>query len=242
MEDEEFTDNPQEEEKSITLRIPKPMPPPKASIEERLREMQRKLSEIAEIPKILSSTLETVSQTFDKFLPPQPQNSYKQHNSYESDELDSVSDENDDVLSEPDSLEMECKYKDLTPESDYVSETHDFDLNETETETETNEDDSEDDEEQQYTWNSSNIPEVNIEETEDEEREPTEEDLMRQEKQEKMEKLERAWPWADREKIIYRQSTCHLVPRQPLGIVEDRIKLLAKQNLSALYERKQSDY
>ncbi|XP_055849013.1 glutamic acid-rich protein isoform X3 [Episyrphus balteatus] len=240
MEDEEFNENPQEEEKAITLRIPKPMPPPKASIEERLREMQRKLSEIAEIPKILSSTLETVSQTFEKFLPPEPSSHKQTKTAYESDEMDSMSDENDEILSEPDSLEMECKYKDLTPESDYVSEINDFDNDRTET----NEDDSEcdEDEEQQYTWNSSNVPEVNIEEeTEEEEEEPTEEDLIRLEKQEKMEKLERAWPWADREKIVYKQSTCHLVPRQPLGIVEERIKLLAKQNLPGFYERKQSD-
>ncbi|XP_050326424.1 surface protein-like [Bactrocera neohumeralis] len=50
-------------------------------------------------------------------------------------------------------------------------------------------------------------------------------------------KLERSWPWADREKIIYKQSTCHLVRRRPLGLVEQRIKLLAKQNLSDSLER-----
>ncbi|XP_036331850.1 nucleolin-like isoform X1 [Rhagoletis pomonella] len=51
------------------------------------------------------------------------------------------------------------------------------------------------------------------------------------------EKLERSWPWADREKIIYKQSTCHLVRRRPLGLVEQRIKLLAKQNLSGSLEK-----
>lgn len=47
----------------------------------------------------------------------------------------------------------------------------------------------------------------------------------------KLDNLERSWPWADREKIIYKQSTCHLVPRKPLGIVGQRIQLLAKQEL-----------
>ncbi|XP_054741035.1 clumping factor A isoform X1 [Anastrepha obliqua] len=51
------------------------------------------------------------------------------------------------------------------------------------------------------------------------------------------EKLERSWPWADRERIIYKQSTCHLVRRRPLGLVEQRIKLLAKQNLGDSLER-----
>ncbi|TDG51722.1 hypothetical protein AWZ03_001782 [Drosophila navojoa] len=47
----------------------------------------------------------------------------------------------------------------------------------------------------------------------------------------KLDNLERSWPWADREKIIYKQSTCHLVPRKPLGIVSQRVQLLAKQEL-----------
>ncbi|EDW01765.1 GH21624 [Drosophila grimshawi] len=47
----------------------------------------------------------------------------------------------------------------------------------------------------------------------------------------KLDNLERSWPWADREKIIYKQSTCHLVQRKPLGIVGQRIQLLAKQEL-----------
>ncbi|XP_067630369.1 uncharacterized protein [Eurosta solidaginis] len=90
------------EEKSIVLRVPKPAAPPKvissaASIEARLREMQRKLSEIAEIPKILSSTLATVSQTFEILkstdLPQQKQQDllqYQQHrkHSYDEDVLD----------------------------------------------------------------------------------------------------------------------------------------------------------
>ncbi|XP_068147688.1 aspartic and glutamic acid-rich protein [Drosophila tropicalis] len=44
----------------------------------------------------------------------------------------------------------------------------------------------------------------------------------------KLDKLERSWPWADREKIIYKQSTCHLVPRKPLGLVGQRMQLLLK--------------
>ncbi|KAL7723039.1 hypothetical protein ACLKA6_010515, partial [Drosophila palustris] len=47
----------------------------------------------------------------------------------------------------------------------------------------------------------------------------------------KLDNLERSWPWADREKIIYKQSTCHLVSRKPLGFVGQRIQLLANQEL-----------
>uniref|UniRef100_A0A1I8Q0V8 Uncharacterized protein n=1 Tax=Stomoxys calcitrans TaxID=35570 RepID=A0A1I8Q0V8_STOCA len=47
----------------------------------------------------------------------------------------------------------------------------------------------------------------------------------------KQPKLDKFWPWADREKIIYKQSTCHLVPKKPLGLIEQRIQLLAKHNL-----------
>ncbi|XP_037954632.1 serine-aspartate repeat-containing protein F-like [Teleopsis dalmanni] len=59
------------------------------------------------------------------------------------------------------------------------------------------------------------------------------ENILKQEKQDKapLDKFERSWPWADREKIIYKQSTCHLVPQKPLGLIEKRIQLLAQRNL-----------
>ncbi|XP_054089672.1 protein PFC0760c isoform X2 [Zeugodacus cucurbitae] len=126
------------EEKSIVLRVPKPAPPPKvksaASIEARLREMQRKLSEIAEIPKILSSTLATVSQTFEKLNP----SDLQQHRKHSYDE-DAVDYELSGATAEQ-RLKLKAKgkanaktgepyggakvylAKDATPESDYASE------------------------------------------------------------------------------------------------------------------------
>ncbi|XP_049309194.1 serine-aspartate repeat-containing protein F isoform X3 [Bactrocera dorsalis] len=126
------------EEKSIVLRVPKPAPPPKvksaASIEARLREMQRKLSEIAEIPKILSSTLATVSQTFEKLNPSDLQQ-HRKH-SYDEDALDyELSGANAEQrlklkakgkanakTAEPFGGAKMYLAKDSTPESDYASE------------------------------------------------------------------------------------------------------------------------
>uniref|UniRef100_A0A0K8UTC8 PDZ and LIM domain protein 7 n=1 Tax=Bactrocera latifrons TaxID=174628 RepID=A0A0K8UTC8_BACLA len=126
------------EEKSIVLRVPKPAPPPKvksaASIEARLREMQRKLSEIAEIPKILSSTLATVSQTFEKLNPSDLQQ-HRKH-SYDEDALDyELSGANAEQrlklkakgkanakTAEPFGGVKMYLAKDSTPESDYASE------------------------------------------------------------------------------------------------------------------------
>nr|XP_036219413.1 serine-aspartate repeat-containing protein F-like isoform X4 [Bactrocera oleae]XP_036219414.1 serine-aspartate repeat-containing protein F-like isoform X4 [Bactrocera oleae]XP_036219415.1 serine-aspartate repeat-containing protein F-like isoform X4 [Bactrocera oleae]XP_036219416.1 serine-aspartate repeat-containing protein F-like isoform X4 [Bactrocera oleae]XP_036219417.1 serine-aspartate repeat-containing protein F-like isoform X4 [Bactrocera oleae]XP_036219418.1 serine-aspartate repeat-c len=126
------------EEKSIVLRVPKPAPPPQvksaASIEARLREMQRKLSEIAEIPKILSSTLATESQTFEKLNPSDLQQ-YRKH-SYDEDALDyELSGANAEhrlklkakgkanvKTAEPFGGAKMYLAKDSTPESDYASE------------------------------------------------------------------------------------------------------------------------
>lgn len=110
-----------------------------ASIEARLKEMQRKLSEIAEIPKILSSTLATVSQTFDKLTNATQQQ--KRKFSYDEDAYDYELSDNDD--NDDDNVEkydankayLELKQhisqhhlrqsKDSTPESDYASENGD---------------------------------------------------------------------------------------------------------------------
>lgn len=115
--------------------------------------MHRKLSEIAEIPKILSSTLATVSQTFEKLnLNGMPSNGnyktsgnevyqllQKRKLSYDEDAYDyELSDEEDD--DDVDKMDEEFnareayirlrqhvaakqrKSKEVTPESDYVSE------------------------------------------------------------------------------------------------------------------------
>lgn len=146
------------------------------SIEQRLREMQRKLSEIAEIPKILSTTLETVSQTFDKIVKPsEDEDEVENDTCSEIDSLDSLDyDDESDEPSENDPEEEE------TPESDYVS------------------DPSEEVSNYCYTFrlNWCNVPEVKID--------PTPEEKERAEKQEKLSKVEKSWPWADREKIIYK--------------------------------------
>lgn len=144
------------------------------SIEQRLREMQKKLSEIAEIPKILSSTLETVSQTFDKIVKPEGSEHENENDTCsEIDSLDSLDydDESDEHFdNEPEE----------TPESDYVSVS------------------SEEVSNYCYTFrlNWCNVPEVKID--------PTPEEKEKLEKQEKLSKVEKSWPWADREKIIYK--------------------------------------
>ncbi|KAH8297482.1 hypothetical protein KR044_012738 [Drosophila immigrans] len=372
------------EEKSIVMRVPKPMPPPKgrvlpSAIELRLLEMQRKLSAIAEIPKILSSTLATVSQSFDSL---EAEVNYKRKCSYDEDALDyelleqpeseceSELDEPDDDGDEEDDLvQVQDDYddqgddasglavkkfkskpvKDATPESDYASEAN-YATNETSDEPDNDNDDEADekavyylklpampagpdtdttvteitakatstattkatakprgdianissecdssdededaDEDDEvavednndsdflsttYTWNLRNVPKLRINDAEGvcnltlspqleqhntidtskvraatptpaaasqlsmEAPPTTSTSATESQSQSQSQKLlfkldnhERSWPWADREKIIYKQSTCHLVQRKPLGIVGQRIQLLAKHEL-----------
>ncbi|XP_046810726.1 protein PFC0760c isoform X2 [Lucilia cuprina] len=365
MEDEETLEGYEPgEERNIVLRVPKPPPPPKVStIEKRLQDLQRKLSEIAEIPKILSSTLATVSQTFDKLtttLPPSGSSAHCRHHfqsgndyccphlggneqrrklSYDEDVYDfELSDEAEAEKEDFDVKEAYLqlkryaasrhrKSKDVTPESDYASENnyqpneidykdidndgddndvinddYNYDDNANNTNDEDNNDDySEkscdmyeefnlsmlkiplghvneesdieeydednddgDDEEDflttTFTWNLRNKPKLQINDTDENERDNENDDensdklnVLQEksldeskdmlvceqrhtkaetpEKEQKLDKLERSWPWADREKIIYKQSTCHLVPNKPLGLIEQRIQLLAKRNL-----------
>ncbi|TMW40572.1 hypothetical protein DOY81_014348 [Sarcophaga bullata] len=112
-------------------------------------ELHRKLSEIAEIPKILSSTLATVSQTFDKLTnssltaSPPTFNAHceqKRKMSYDEDVYDyELSDDNDAFKPSDEEEEFNVKRaylqlkryaarqrksKDVTPESDYASETN----------------------------------------------------------------------------------------------------------------------
>ena len=122
----------------------------------RLQELHRKLSEIAEIPKILSSTLATVSQTFDKLTntsllttasPPtfNANCEQKRKMSYDEDIFDyELSDEGEPLKASDDEEEFNVKRaylqlkryaakqrksKDITPESDYASESN-FQTNE----------------------------------------------------------------------------------------------------------------
>ncbi|KAH8390188.1 hypothetical protein KR200_009284 [Drosophila serrata] len=319
------------EEKSIVMRIPKPLPPPSgriraSSIEMRLLEMQRKLSAIAEIPKILTSTLATVSQSFGRISESEAdedadaEEAYVQRKfSYDEDVLDfelrddgeepgdTDSDEDDLVQVEEEEDEDEDDeedsataegvkqsklLKDVTPESDYASEAN-YPSNEASDDTATEDEleeaseavyfiklpeafPSEDEDSDSdflsttYTWNLRNVPKVRINDAEAEgeltlghqRKELLEQELKQgqekkreqQEEQSKvrpatptpqapsqdsaegqtqkllfrLDKLERSWPWADREKIIYKQSTCHLVPRKPLGLVGQRMQLLLK--------------
>ncbi|KAH8401457.1 hypothetical protein KR009_005547 [Drosophila setifemur] len=319
------------EEKSIVMRIPKPLPPPSgriraSSIEMRLLEMQRKLSAIAEIPKILSSTLATVSQSFGRLDEEEiDEEAYVQRKfSYDEDALDyELRDEErlDDTDSDEDDLvqvldEVEDQdgdgdgairggkqsklLKDVTPESDYASEAN-YPANEASDDAESDDEagsavyfiklptataeaeafaeessfasPSEDEDDSDflsttYTWNLRNVPKLRINDAEaegeltlghqkkEEQKEAMEEEhhyhlepeqskvrpatptpqAPSQDSAEgqtqkllfRLDKLERSWPWADREKIIYKQSTCHLVPRKPLGLVGQRMQLLLK--------------
>uniref|UniRef100_A0A1A9X4U2 Uncharacterized protein n=1 Tax=Glossina brevipalpis TaxID=37001 RepID=A0A1A9X4U2_9MUSC len=276
--------------------------------------MQRKLSEIAEIPKILSSTLATVSETFDKLTNVTQQQ--KRKFSYDEDAYDYELSDNDDNGEEFDAdkayLELKERIlqqqhsrqsKDATPESDYASENGDgltYSINDNHSSSEEedtvqlpvdftsyvknekeeikvnstpndyyprqyhDEDDSDEDDflTTTFTWHLRNLRKSELIEKECEQRSSptftsttTIDDNVdidpnsisnydnafgvtsdgskddAQQKQHKLDKLERCWPWADRERIIYKQSTCHLVPRQPLGLIEKRIQLLAKNHL-----------
>ncbi|XP_039482535.1 uncharacterized protein LOC120445937 isoform X1 [Drosophila santomea] len=313
------------EEKSIVMRVPKPLPPPSgriraSSIEMRLLEMQRKLSAIAEIPKILCSTLATVSQNFGRMSESEvdeEEEAYVQRKfSYDEDALDfelrnggqagdTDSDGEDLVLVQEEEAEhvdvpkgarQSKLLKDVTPESDYASEAN-YPANEASDDTESGDEDdpgstvyfmklpatpaadtyssTEDEDEDDsdflnttYTWNLRNVPKLRINDAEAEgeltlgtqarevprqEQPQAKEPCLEaepvkvrpatptpkappQESAEgqtqkllfRLDKLERSWPWADREKIIYKQSTCHLVPRKPLGLVGQRMQLLLK--------------
>nr|XP_016943519.1 uncharacterized protein LOC108019922 isoform X3 [Drosophila suzukii] len=317
------------EEKSIVMRVPKPLPPPSgriraSSIEMRLLEMQRKLSAIAEIPRILCSTLATVSQSFGRMSDSEvdeDEEAYVQRKfSYDEDALDFElrngdqagdieSDEDDLVQVQEDDDEQEDVskggrqsklLKDVTPESDYASEAN-YPVNEASDDTESDDEEepastvyfmrlpaapaedtyssTEDEDDSDflnttYTWNLRNVPKLRINDAEAEgelavghqtKEMPQEKQLREKEpflekdpflepeppkvrpatptpqapSQEsaegqtqkllfRLDKLERSWPWADREKIIYKQSTCHLVARKPLGLVGQRMQLLLK--------------
>lgn len=100
-----------------------------SSIELRLLEMQRKLSAIAEIPKILSSTLATVSQSFGSLSC--EEELYRRKCSYDEDALDyelneeAETEEEDEEEREVEELQQHFKskpVKEATPESDYASE------------------------------------------------------------------------------------------------------------------------
>lgn len=102
-----------------------------SSIELRLLEMQRKLSAIAEIPKILSSTLATVSQSFGSLSC--EEELYRRKCSYDEDALDYELNEEEEEEEESSEEEQEQEQlqlehlksksvRDGTPESDYASE------------------------------------------------------------------------------------------------------------------------
>lgn len=119
--------------------------------------MQRKLSEIAEIPKILSSTLATVSQTFEKLNPSDLQQ-HRKH-SYDEDALDyELSGANakqrlklkakgkaNTKTAEPFGGAKMYLAKDSTPESDYASEGN-YESNEADTDEDYDGGDGDDDE------------------------------------------------------------------------------------------------
>lgn len=73
----------------------------KAALEEKLRAMKMRLAQIAEIPLIIQSTLESVSKTFEGFLPPEPEQEPEI-------EIHQNTVDNDDAIS-VDSLESESK-------------------------------------------------------------------------------------------------------------------------------------
>lgn len=143
-----------------------------SSIELRLLEMQRKLSAIAEIPKILSSTLATVSQSFGSLSC--EEELYRRKCSYDEDALDYELNEEAETEEEEEQEEMgeleqrqlqqhfkSKPVKEATPESDYASEAnyaanglrdeHDNDSGAEEEEEELEEDDETEEGEEQKT-------------------------------------------------------------------------------------------
>lgn len=133
-----------------------------SSIELRLLEMQRKLSAIAEIPKILSSTLATVSQSFGSLSC--EEELYRRKCSYdedaldyelhEEDETDEEEEEEQEQPGEQSELQLQLEHfkskceRDGTPESDYASEAN-YAVNGTHDEQEEEEEDASEQEEEQ---------------------------------------------------------------------------------------------
>ncbi|KAI9576592.1 hypothetical protein GQX74_010574 [Glossina fuscipes] len=265
-----------------------------ASIEARLKEMQRKLSEIAEIPKILSSTLATVSQTFDKLTNATQQQ--KRKFSYDEDaydyELSYNDDNNDDNVEKYDAnkayLELKQRIsqhhlrqsKDSTPESDYASENGDgltysiirdnnssaeeednFHLCENYVKNEKEEfntnsnanvehreyhrhhDDGDESDEDDFltttfTWHMRNLRKSELTEKELERRTSPVFTSMTattttigDSDANKTSNYDNAFGVTGKDGQQKHKSTCHLVPRRPLGLIEKRIQLLAKNNL-----------
>lgn len=130
-----------------------------SSIELRLLEMQRKLSAIAEIPKILSSTLATVSQSFGSLSC--EEELYRRKCSYDEDALDYELNEGEEEDEEESSeeeqqpeLQLQLEHfkskceRDGTPESDYASEAN-YAVNGTHDEQEEEEEEEEEGSEQE---------------------------------------------------------------------------------------------
>ncbi|XP_037911021.1 uncharacterized protein LOC119651482 [Hermetia illucens] len=205
------------EEKTIVLKQPlilKDLAPPRAHIQKRLDILQRKLAEIAEIPKLLQSTLETVSKTVEHAMPSESlqhdlqdiSESITENYAYAKTELSEYEYvENNYEFSEDGEEYEDCYYEDSLDSDD------------------SSYDDEEVDEEPKL------LPELEVV-VEEPTPEPTEEDLLKREKREKILKVEKSWPWEDRKKVIHKFSNIRLAPS--VSMVKERIQQFDKTVLS----------
>ncbi|KAG4067796.1 hypothetical protein HA402_010482 [Bradysia odoriphaga] len=148
--------------------------------------MKMRLAQIAEIPLIIQSTLESVSKTFEGFLPAEPEPEIQQ---------DPI--EGDDAIS-VDSLDEREVNQDF--EDDAIRSELSLTMSEySKSDERAKEDDCPESEHEP-------TPEV----------EPTEEQILKMEKQVKMQELERSWPWGDQQKKVYKRSNYQITPGSSL--------------------------
>ncbi|KAJ6637826.1 hypothetical protein Bhyg_10557 [Pseudolycoriella hygida] len=169
--------------------------------------MKMRLAQIAEIPLIIQSTLESVSKTFDGFLPPEPESQI---------EIEQTAVENEYAAS-IDSLDSDSKDENQEFEEDAIRSELSLSLSEK----------SKSDEPAKEEF-------LESEHETTPECEPTEEQIIKMEKQVKMQELERSWPWADQQKKVYKRSNYQIASSSSL--IQNRIKQLNEQQLISFYK------
>jgi hypothetical protein len=165
------------------------------SVEEQLREMQKKLREISSIPFLIQSTIAQVTQALEKFCPPEP--------------------EPEPEPEQPEVAEEQLEEKVDLEETVEEEVVHDED---SELTLETLFDESLVLDDNMTTPDDSSA--VIVEELT---AELLEEERIRQEKLQKIAKLDRSWPWnGGFEKKIYKRSNCYLVPGSRSSRIQEK--------------------
>ncbi|XP_055694947.1 uncharacterized protein LOC129796851 [Lutzomyia longipalpis] len=182
------------------------------TLEDQLRAMQKRLAEIAAIPIQIQATLENVTKTMEKLLPPEqsPEVLSEDESDYGYEEIEQYDDsyrfdqnENEDTASD---RTEDAVVDELDDSEDYV-------------------------EEEQAVVSSASVSEICDNEPESGCVSATPED--------RSEGVWSSWPWSEPAKVVPRRSNCHLVPRT--SMIKNRIKQLNEKQVLAPYTRNEQN-